>query len=83
MKEQDVIRVIGDYLKGPGFTARKITDTPTDDFMVVNRRYVTLNGNTASRPPSPTLGQFFFDTSLGFPIWWNGSIWVKSDGTAA
>lgn len=63
-----------------GFTARKLTDTPTDALAVVNRKFVTLNGVTASRPTSSILGQFYFDTTLGYPVWWNGSTWVDSGG---
>ena len=45
-----------------------------------------LNGSTANRPistailPTP-IGQFYFDTTLGFPIWWNGTDWVDATGT--
>jgi hypothetical protein len=40
-------------------------------------------GTTALRPTtSLQVGQFYFDTSLGIPIWWNGSNWVDATGTA-
>ncbi len=32
------------------------------------------------RPVSPYLYQLFFDSTLGQPIWWNGSAWVNSQG---
>ena len=70
-------------LKTDMFTQRKLTDTPTDALQVVNRKFVTMNGTTSLRPVSSILGQFYFDTSLGYPVWWNGSTWVKYDGTAA
>lgn len=43
-------------------------------------------GATAKRPTAtPTfalsVGQTYFDTSLGIPIWWNGTAWVNSSGT--
>ena len=25
-------------------------------------------------------GQVFFDTMLGKPVWWNGSVWVDATG---
>lgn len=75
--------VVKNYLKSSAFTDRKLTDTPTDSLSIVNRKYVTLNGATSSRPTSSVLGQFYFDTTLGYPVWWNGSTWVKYDGTAA
>ena len=43
-------------------------------------------GTTAERPISTTLikvqiGEPFFDTTLGIPIWWNGANWVNASGT--
>jgi hypothetical protein len=38
-------------------------------------------GATTARPPQNlTVGQTFFDTTLGTPIWWNGTGWVDSTG---
>lgn len=37
-------------------------------------------GTTASRPASPDIGQIFYDTSLGLPIWWNGAGWKDAAG---
>lgn len=65
------------------FTDRRIVDTPTDAFQVVNRKYVTLNGATGNRPASSVLGQFYYDTTIDRPVWWNGSAWKKADGTSA
>ncbi len=65
------------------FTTRKLTDTPSDDLQIVNRRFVTLNGTV--RPISSIVGQQFFDTTLasgrGKPIYWNGTGWVDATGT--
>ncbi len=63
------------------FTQRKLTDTPTDALAVVNRKFVTANGLSAVRPVSPVVGQFYFDTTVGFPIWWSGANWVNASGT--
>ena len=82
MTKEDVIRIVKEYLQSSAFTDRKLTDTPTDAFQVVNRQYVTLNGVTASRPTSSVLGQFYYDTTINRPVWWNGTSWVKADGTA-
>lgn len=39
-------------------------------------------GDTASRPITGLqVGQFYFDTTLGIPIWWNGTDWVDATGT--
>ena len=40
------------------------------------------NGITADRPTqSLQIGQFYFDTTLGYPIWYDGTDWVDSSGT--
>lgn len=36
---------------------------------------------TASRPTASQIGQRYFDTTLGIPIWWNGSNWINAVGT--
>lgn len=43
-------------------------------------------GTTAERPintgsPKLQTGQYYFDTTLGIPIWWNGTNWVNASGT--
>ena len=39
-------------------------------------------GDTASRPStSLQVGQQYFDTDLGIPIWWNGTDWIDAAGT--
>lgn len=39
-------------------------------------------GTTALRPAAQQqVGDTYFDTTLGIPIWWNGTIWVNSAGT--
>lgn len=73
------IAIIREYNKSTGFTDRKLTDTPTDAFAVVNRNYVTANGT--SRPPNPIVGQFYLDTSLGAhgkPIWFTKAGWIDA-----
>lgn len=78
----DIIRkVVKEELQGDFFTTRKLTDIPTDDYMVTPRGYVNAYGTTAQRPNQPSLVQRYFDTSVGKPIWWNGSHWVDATGT--
>lgn len=36
----EVESIIRDWMKGPGFTERKLTDTPIDALQVVNKKYV-------------------------------------------
>lgn len=49
----------------------------------VNRNWGS--GTTAQRPTGTALqtGDVYFDTTVARPIWWNGSIWIFSDGTPA
>ena len=35
---------------------------------------------SSARPTNPQLGEMNFDTTLGHPIWWNGSAWVDAAG---
>ena len=43
---------------------------------------VVLSGTTANRPTSQrVVGQEYFDTTLGKPIWWKGSNWVDASQT--
>jgi hypothetical protein len=40
------------------------------------------NGATADRPTQNLqVGQFYFDTTLGYPIWYNGTVWKNASGT--
>lgn len=39
------------------------------------------SGATVDRPTTDrVVGQTYFDTSLGIPIWWNGAQWVDATG---
>jgi hypothetical protein len=38
-------------------------------------------GPSSARPTEALLvGQVYFDTTLGFPIWWNGADWINALG---
>ena len=40
------------------------------------------SGTTANRPITGLqVGQFYFDTTLGIPIWYNGTVWKNASGT--
>ena len=40
------------------------------------------SGTTANRPTAGLqVGQFYFDTTLGIPIWYNGTVWKNASGT--
>jgi hypothetical protein len=39
-------------------------------------------GATTARPStSLAIGQQYFDTTIGRPIWWNGTNWINAAGT--
>lgn len=78
--QNSVLGVIRNYMKSTAFTDRKLTDTPTDALQVVNRKYVTNHGATAGRPTSSVIGQFYLDTTLNKPLWWNGTGWQDATG---
>jgi hypothetical protein len=40
------------------------------------------SGNTANRPTILLqIGQQYYDTTLGIPIYWNGTVWKNASGT--
>lgn len=81
--DERINKVVPQYLQSNAFTDRKLTDTPTDDLMVVPRKYVNAFGTT--RPTSSVMGQHFLDMNLasgrGKDITWNSIGWI--DGTGA
>ena len=43
---------------------------------------IPLSGTKIQRPNSNlSIGNQYFDTTLGIPIWWNGKAWVNASGT--
>jgi hypothetical protein len=43
---------------------------------------VPASGTTANRPTERLLvGQQYYDTTLGIPIWYNGTVWKNASGT--
>ncbi|MBM6670013.1 hypothetical protein H6B14_04415 [Phocaeicola coprophilus] len=41
---------------------------------------LAISGTTEDRPVKPKNGYQFFDSTLGKPIWWNGSNWIDATG---
>lgn len=82
MNDKEILNLIDERIKKlpVGFTDRKLTDLPTDALQVTSRKFVTLNGTTANRPRGSIIGQFYFDNTLGRPIWWDGISFVDADG---
>lgn len=78
-----IAKVVPEYLQKKAFSDRKLTDTPTDDLQVVNRRYVNLYGTTVNRPNVQVAGQQYFDTNIGRPIYFNPNSSVWTDGAGS
>ena len=43
---------------------------------------INANGVGSTRPDPASLGQQHYDTALGIPIWFNGTIWTDALGVA-
>ena len=53
----------------------------TGQVLINNNQIQTcVNGDSASRPLSPPAGFQYFDTTLGYPVWYNGSVYVNALG---
>lgn len=87
MDEQQIKKLIYEEVKkqlqGSLFTARKLTDTPTDKNQAVPRGYVTNNGLVANRPVSSlaTIGQPYFATDTGIPMTYSAGGWRNGSGS--
>lgn len=75
-----VLQIVKEYLGQNAFTARKVTDLPTDGLQVVPRKYVTRNFTTTKRPTTSVLGEMYFDTTINKPVWWNGTSFKDASG---
>jgi hypothetical protein len=66
------------------FVGGTYTDNGTGTLMVDQNTGAIALGRyaTASRPTAPVAGAQIYDTTLGKPIWWNGSAWRDAAGTA-
>jgi len=77
-----VSKVLPIYLSSHAFIDRKITDTPTDNLQVVPRKYVNMYGSVSGRPQNSVIGQQYFATDLGYPIFRNtNNAWVSPTGS--
>lgn len=81
--DERVRKLMPEILKGSAFTDRKITDTPTEDLMIVNRKYTNLNGTVANRPTSSvaTVGQRYFATDTNIPMTYSTTGWRNGVGS--
>lgn len=71
---------INAVVSAPNMTTSEIKDESTGK-VLTTREYVQQGGATGSRPSSPSTHQPYFDTTIGKPIWYNGTNWVDATGT--
>lgn len=83
MNKQDILNLVRDYLNSNAFTLKKPTDTPTDAYDVVPRKYLTNNGLVANRPASSvaTVGQPYFSTDTNIPMIYSAGGWRNGVGS--
>ena len=68
--------------KAVEYTTRKRGDTPTDDLQLTPRKYVNIWGSVAGRPQISVIGQQYFSTTDGYPIFRNSNnAWVSATGS--
>ena len=66
MDEKTIKRLIDEKFKA-GFGER-VGDTPTDALQLVPRKYVNMYGSIAGLPAASVIGQQYFATDLGRPL---------------
>jgi hypothetical protein len=63
------------------FVGRVLDSHVSQGAILVTRIPTTApDGTTAERPTTVALGYMFFDTTLGHPVWWDGTNWVDATG---
>lgn len=72
----------------PTFTATDVESFRREVTLAFQLQARAINfpdqGATAARPTQQlVIGQTFFDTTIGKPIWWKGATWVDATGTPA
>ena len=83
VNKKQIEDIIKNYMQSGSFTDRKVTDTPTDAFSVVNRKYVNLNGVVADRPKSSiaSVGQGYYATDTNIPMTYSAGGWRNGVGS--
>lgn len=83
INKKEIQSIIKEYFQSVAFTDRKLTDTPTDNLSVVNRKYVNLNGAVADRPVSSvaSVGQSYYATDTNIPMTYSAGGWRNGVGS--
>lgn len=82
LNEDDVKKIVQRELKF-SFNQKRIGDTPTDALQLTPRKYVNMYGSILGRPTGSIVGQFYFDTTIGRPVYWNGRTFVDGAGSVS
>jgi hypothetical protein len=60
-----------------------LVKSPSQGIVFVNVQVEPVIADvTGNRPSVPRVGESFFDTTLGHPIWWSGAAWVDATGSS-
>ena len=63
--------------------SNNVLPTDTDYWQFIGGGVKYMHGETEDRPTDNlVIGQMFFDTTLGKPIWYDGTNWVDATGTS-
>ena len=82
-QKKEIQEMIDKALRGAmDYQIRKRGDTPTDDLQLTPRKYVNIYGSIAGRPQASVIGQQYFNTTDGYPIFRNSNnAWVSATGS--
>lgn len=85
-QKQEIEGIVSEMIKeneASSFRQKRTVDTPHDSYSIVNRRYVTLNGDVADRPRSSvaTVGQPYFASDTFIPMTFDGNDWRNGVGS--
>ena len=72
--DQETIPIISNSVNGKILVTREYLDDPISGVLIPDF------GITGGRPTTTQIGYPYFDTTLGYIIWWNGTDWVNSTG---
>lgn len=78
LNPSDVITVAN----GPFANVQLTASSGNQAFEIISDEVDSTNGTTANRPTANLkVGYPYYDTTLGKPVWWNGTVWKDATGT--
>lgn len=64
----------------PNFPDLVVEDLFSGDDAALSAAMAPKSGATVDRPEDAVVGEMYFDTDLGQPIWYDGEAWVDATG---